>query len=94
MAVRDKGHQSGRAEHGRTYPGLTEGAVLYAIHGYPLNELRFTRWCTCRCLYAPLEPNVTLAPGTLVYFQLQRLKHDLEPHGFTVPYGVNAINEV
>jgi hypothetical protein len=41
-----------------------------------------------------LEPTTTLAPGTLVYFQPQRLKHDPDPPGFAVPYGVDATNPV
>jgi len=41
-----------------------------------------------------LEPTATLAPGTLVYFQPKRLKHDLDPPGFVVPSGVDITNPV
>jgi hypothetical protein len=37
---------------------------------------------------------VTLAPGALVHFQPERLKHDLDPPGFVVPYRVDATNPV
>jgi hypothetical protein len=41
-----------------------------------------------------LLPTVTLAPGSIVYFQPRRLKHNADPHSFKVAYEVVEGNPV